>query len=225
MARLNLSIEKQTGQKNENLGKLILFCEGHTEKNYFNYFATIIKDNPNKYSHIKIELIPAEGNAKRVLNFANEYLSDDNNAKTYSLYEKYLIFDCDAPLEITQVILEMRRSNAYILLPTNLLFETWLLMHFEEVGSRLKKAETYKRLEEALGISNYDAEKASEGIIRKIIDNGDSVKMAISNAKRLEQMYKNKNFMIEKDIENMNPFTAVHTLVEHILGEMQRVKS
>lgn len=166
MARLNPFIEKEIKQRNGYLGKVILFCEGHIEKNYFNYFAEIINNN-QKYSYIKIIPILAEGNAQRVLNFANEFLSDDNNNKKYSLYQKYLIFDCDDPEDIIRVILDMRQSNTYILLPTNLLFEIWLLMHFEEVNMRLNKKRIYDNLAKALGINDYgDAEKASEGIMR-----------------------------------------------------------
>ncbi|HEX3046889.1 MAG TPA: RloB family protein [Bacillota bacterium] len=226
MARLDPTTPRKPKQGEQYLGKVILFCEGHTENNYFDHFATIINNNQNKYSHIEVVPILADGNARRVLNFANEYMSDENHAKKYSMYYKYLIFDCDDPDDISQVIFDMRRANSYTLMPTNLVFETWLLMHFEDISSPLTKSKTYQNLADALGIGYYgDKEKASEGIIRKIIGNGDSVRMAIINAKRLDQIYQDKNYTIEKDIKEMNPYTALHILVENIFIELQRADS
>ena len=46
-----------------------------------------------------------------------------------------MIFDCDAPSDIQDVITEMTKSeNEYILDYSNLLFETWLVMHFKEIN-------------------------------------------------------------------------------------------
>lgn len=103
----------------------MLFCEGQTEVIYFEYFAEIIQKNRNKYVHLDIESIPANGNAKQVLNFAESFLLDKVNMQKYSLYEKNLVFDCDAPREIEKVLRDMLAStNDYTLSLTNLLFET-----------------------------------------------------------------------------------------------------
>jgi len=146
MAKLNPFLERPTGTMRGNLGKVLLFCEGHTEKNYFNHFATIVNNNRNKYSHMEIVPLLAGGNARRVLNYADEYLADDHVAKKFSLYEKYLVFDCDDPTDIQQVIVEMQKSKIYILLLSNFVFEIWLLMHFENVEASLTKAKTYGNL-------------------------------------------------------------------------------
>lgn len=223
MARLNPLVRRAEGTKNQFLGKLIIFCEGKTEYNYFNHFARIINGNRNnKYSHIRIEPINTEGNSRHVLNYAESFFEEGSNSSYYSTYEKYLVFDCDAPVDIQTVINEMRSAqNPYELLLTNILFETWLLMHFEVVESRLSKFQTYRRIIDALRVDKYKSrEKASEGIIRKAIGNGDNVKFAIQNAKKLEKKYKEENLKIDNNIVNMNPFTLVHTLVEKILLEI-----
>jgi hypothetical protein len=223
MARLNPFIERQTNTRERNLGKVLLFCEGHTEKNYFDYFATIVNSNKNKYSHMEIVPLLASGNARRVLNYAEDYLADDTNSKKYSLFEKFLVFDCDDPTDIQLVILDMQKSDTFTLLLTNFVFEIWLLMHFENVESTITKAKTYGKLATALGLEFYgDSEKASEGIIRKIIGNGDDLRRAIRNAQELEQKYKERNLCIEKNIQEMNPYTSVHTIMEQILIEMMR---
>lgn len=222
MARLNPNLKRTVGTKKQYLGKIILFCEGKTEYNYFDYFAKIIDGNKIKYSHIEIEFVPAHGNARTVLNTANDFLQQGNNASKYSTYEKYLIFDCDDPSDIQAVINDMNESeHSFILLLTNLLFETWLLMHFEIVDKQLKKSEVIKRLREALEITRYTSkQKASPGIIRKIIGNGESVRNAIDNAKNLEKKYIKADYKIEEQIGKMNPYTTVHKLVEKILMEI-----
>lgn len=227
MARLKPFIERKTGFKESNLGKVILFCEGRTEENYFKHFAAIIRKNKNKYARIEIIPIYSGGNAQRVLDYAEDFFINDDNLRRFGLYEKYLVFDCDAPQDIQQVIQNMLLSdNDYQLLPSNLLFETWLLMHFELFSEPLSKVSTYKRLARALSLEYYgDAEKVSEGIIRQIIGNGDSLRMAINNALELEKTYAARNLTIENNIREMNPYTAVHKLMEMILAEMQKAES
>lgn len=224
MARLKPFIDRQAGFREANLGKVIVFCEGCTEENYFKYFSDIIGRNQNKYTQMEIVAIRAGGNAQRVLNFANEFWNDDKNLRTFGLYDKYLVFDCDSPEDIQKVIQEMLSSDYdYTLLASNLLFETWLLMHLEIVNERRSKATTYTCLAIALGLEFYgDAEKASPGIIRQIIGNGDNLRVAIDNARDLEQRYKDRDLTIDKNLQDMNPYTTVHRLMELILAEMQR---
>lgn len=222
MARLNPFIERVVETQTSNLGKILIFCEGDTEKNYFDHFAQIIRNNKNKFSHIDIVLLQSSGNAIRVLKHAEEVLSTDEMAAYYGLYEKYLVFDCDAPDDIQEAILDMKQSpNDYLLLPTNLLFETWLLMHFERLHEPLKKKETYTRMALVLGLDQYDnAAKSSKGIIRQIVGNGDGLKMAIENAKALDEQYSAKCFSIESNIKDMNPYSAVYKLMERVLLEI-----
>ncbi len=128
MGRTMLSPQRLSEIKKINIGHIIIFCEGKTEKYYFDYFAKIIKKN--KYTDIEVVLETANGNAQSVLNYANKFMSDESNNQKYSTYGKYLAFDCDAPPDIQAVI---SSADEYELLISNHLFETWLLMHFEDV--------------------------------------------------------------------------------------------
>ena len=105
MARTRLSPSRQANIKNANIGKIILFCEGETEKNYFEYFADIL--TKNKYNNIQVVVETASGNASRVLNAADEYLKNEVNLRKYANYKKYLVFDCDAPPNVQRVINKM----------------------------------------------------------------------------------------------------------------------
>lgn len=223
VARLRPNMKREVGVRKQYIGKIVLFCEGTTEYNYFNHFAKIINCNDsNKYTHIKMELMKADGNAKTVFNYAESFLYEEENSSKYNIYEKYLVFDCDDPPEIQEVINEMMNSkNEYGLLLTNYLFELWMLMHFEIVDEPLRKSMIYKRLCDKLGIETYKSkQKSSEGIIRQMIGDGQNVKNAIKNAKILEKMYDGKGLNIRTDIHKMNPFTSVHKLVEKILLEI-----
>ena len=155
----------------------------------------------------------AGGNAQAVLNFANEYMLEEENNRAFSTYGKYLAYDCDAPANIQNVILN---STDYELLISNLLFETWLLMHYEEVDTKLTKRQTYRKLSDYL---RNPYKKGRRGVTREIIQNGD-IEKAIDNARRLEERYKEEEQSVLSGIMEMNPYTSIYTLVEQFMAEI-----
>lgn len=198
-----------------NIGKMIIFCEGMTEKYYLDYFINII--SKNKYTDVRVETESADGNAKTVFKFAEDFLEQEENNRKYANYKKSLIFDCDAPKNIHKVIEEMLASDrGYALLASNYLFEVWLLMHFEIVDKKLSKKKTYERLSAHL-VNGYD--KANPGIIREIIQNG-SVEEAARNAAELAKRYKADGKSIKVDIVEMNPYTNVYELIEQFMAQI-----
>ncbi len=206
----NRSIES----KYINLGKIIIFCEGLTEKYYLDYFSNIICKKPNKYNEVEILTETACGNAQAVLNYANDFLSKDDNNSKYSDYEKYLVFDCDAPNNIQDVIINASsNTNNYKLLISNYFFETWLLMHFENIDGKLSKRKTAERL--TYNLDNC-YEKANEGIIREIINNGD-VEKAIDFSKQISEKYSSLGYSYLSSIKKMNPFSNLYLLIEEFL--------
>ena len=214
MARLQLSQQRVTAAKKLNIGKVILFCEGNTEKYYFDYFAQIINKNENKYNNVIIATEAANGNAQTVLNHSIDFLSIEANNRLFSNYGKYLVFDCDAPQDIASVITQAKaNTNNYHLLVSNHFFETWLLMHFEEVDEKLSKRKTYERLSSHL-TSQY--KKGQKGRTREIILNGD-VEKAIENARTLENQYIQLGKSIYDSIDDMNPYSNLYTLVEQLM--------
>lgn len=194
-----------------NIGRIIIFCEGKTEKYYFDYFSEIIKKN--KYTDVEIVLETANGNAQTVLSCANRFMSDEEHNRKFSTYGKYLAFDCDDPPDIQSVVLA---ATDYELLISNHLFETWLLMHFEDVEEKISKHEIYRRLSEHLHTS-YS--KGHKGKTREIVQNG-SVEKAIDSAKALEQRYANEGKSVFTSIKDMNPYTSVYKLIEQFMVEI-----
>ena len=214
MARLQLSQQRVTEAKKLNIGKVLLFCEGNTEKYYFDYFAQIINSNENKYNNVIITTEAANGNAQKVLNHSVDFLSQEENNRLFVNYGKYLVFDCDAPEDISSVITQASsHPNNYHLLVSNHIFETWLLMHFEDVEETLSKKETANRLSDHL---NAEYKKGRKGRTREIILNGD-VEKAIENARKLEKKYNQLGKTIYDSIDDMNPYSNVYTLVEQLM--------
>lgn len=215
MGKTILSPQRLVQTEKANIGYVIIFCEGKTEKFYFDYFAEIIKKN--KYTDIKVEIESANGNAQTVLNFANEFLENEENNRKYGLYDKYLAFDCDDPKDIQAVITASQpKARPYKLLLSNYLFETWLLMHFENVEVEIKKREIYRRLSFHL---NQRYSKAHKGKIREIIQNG-NIEKAIDNARAIDMSYSIKGKSIFSNIKEMNPYTNVYELIEQFLIEI-----
>lgn len=211
----------------ENVGKLLIFCEGHTEYNYLNYFKNYIDNNMRaKYSDITIKPINTEGNAMHVYNYAEDFLASGENAQRYLHYEKHLVFDCDAPKDIQNVIQLMEDSdNQYILDYSNLLFETWLVMHFQDLepGEQYDKRTIIRLIRDYLDVVRYTKKtKAAPGTIAKILGSNGSEKIraAIQNAKRLEQYWKTEGKEIHNHIAEMNPAAGIYILVERLLDEV-----
>lgn len=211
MGRTQLSPQRLSGTRKTNIGHIIIFCEGKTEKYYFSYFAEIIRKN--KYTDVEVVLETANGNARTVLNFAEKFMADEKHNQKFSTYGKYLAFDCDAPPDIQAVILE---TAGYELLISNPLFEIWLLMHFENVKEKLSKREIYQRLSRHL---YGDYTKGHKGKTREIVQNG-VIEKAIDNARDLEQQYDAEGKSIFTNMSDMNPFTNVYRLIEQFMAEI-----
>jgi hypothetical protein len=65
MGRTVLSSRRLSQTKKANIGRVIIFCEGKTEKYYLDYFSEII--NKNKYTDVIVEIETANGDARTVL--------------------------------------------------------------------------------------------------------------------------------------------------------------
>lgn len=215
LARTVLSNERQAAFKEEHLGRIIIYCEGQTEKQYFEYFASIIKKS--KFDDIQVVIENASGNASRVYKYAQWHLEEEANNRKYMNYKKYLVFDCDAPEHVQEIIQQASEScEQFVMLLSNAMFEVWLLMHFERVTLPLRKGELMSRLSTHL---HHEYNKASAGVVREILSNGD-VNLAIENATAICGEYENSGKHVTQNIFEMNPYTTVHLLVEQFVGRI-----
>lgn len=228
LGRLVNGERKIKNPKPENAGSLLIFCEGSTEYNYLSYFKAYLEHNLKAhYSNIVLEPINAEGNAMHVYNYAEEFLADDTNSSKYDLYEKHLVFDCDAPENIEEVLRLMSSSeNEYIIDYCNLLFETWLVMHFMILTPEMNtgKSKMYGAMRDFLDVDNYGStEKADVGTIKKLLsdDGNKRIRDAVENAKELERHWTEVGKAIPDKIKEMNPSVSVHILIERLLDEIE----
>lgn len=216
MSRLNICETRKINTIEPYLGKVIVFCEGQTEEAYIQYF--INKFENKRYFDVTVKNILIGGNSKAVYKHAKSFLANPSNNLRYGLdFKKYLIFDCDAPDNIEEVIKEIENNKQFDMLLTNSIFEVWLLMHFEKVVTSLSYNTIYARLKDYIG--NY-YNKGSYDDIRLIIEEG-SVDLAIKNSKELEEKYQKQNKAIPQDIKQMNPYSNVYQLIEQFVKRMR----
>lgn len=179
-----------------------------------------------KYSDIVIEPINTKGNAMHVFKYAEEFLLDEVNSSKYLHYEKHLMFDCDTPDDIQSVITLVKQSeNNYILDYSNLLSETWLVMHFQNLmpDGDVDKRSIIKLMREYLDVTRYtDKIKAEPGTIGKILgsNRNERIRAAIDNAKSLEKHWKQLGLDADKDIKKMNLAVDIYKLIERLLDEV-----
>lgn len=196
------------------LGKVLIFCEGHTEENYFSFFQKRIK---NKYDDIIIVMENVNANSQSVLNYAVRFMQNEDNHNSYYNYDKYLVFDCDAPDNILEVLDEAQGAEyGFHLLISSLLFEVWLLMHLEELEAKpINKIKIAQKLETQLRLppDSYEKHKNDPGLIASIIKEYRNVENAIMNAGKLRQYYSDHNIEIEAIISKHLPYCTVDELV------------
>ncbi|MDG0888939.1 RloB family protein [Paracholeplasma manati] len=219
---INLSQERKISHKKQFLGKVIIFCEGATEFNYFNYFKVKLDSKKNKYINLEIEPVDvAGGGAISIFNKVITFLENPDNHK-YQYHEKVIVFDLDDPIKqelMIKLLVEMSKSDyGFTLLYSYKSFEVWLLMHLMEVSLPMTKRQLNERIREQLNMARYV--KSSKGMISKILHDESNVINAIQNAEKLEKKYREDSLKIISSYKEMNPFTNVHKLVEEILENL-----
>ena len=228
LGRLVNGERKIVNPKPENAGSILIFCEGKTEYNYLNYFKRYLEAHQVEFSRIELEEpLNAEGNAMRVYKYAEDFLADEENRRKYELFEKHLVFDCDAPEDIEAVLKLMKSSeHDYIINYSNLLFETWLVMHFFILSPEEDNSQDviFEKMRNILDVVYYGSkEKASEGTIATILstDGNARIRQAIKNAESLKEYWEENAKNPFDDIKEMNPSVSVHMLVERLLDEIE----
>lgn len=120
----------------------------------------------------------------------------------------------------------MKKSeNGYILDYSNLLFETWLVMHYQNLkpeNDNSKRA-IMGLMRDCLGVAEYTTKmKAAAGTMGEILgSNGnEKIRAAIENAKLLEQHWKEQGKDMNNQIIEMNPSADIYKLIERLLDEI-----
>ncbi len=182
-----------------------LFCEGKTEKYYFEQFKA-----RERIREVGVEIMTSNktdpvGLIKNALAFkknrGRDFFKDD---------EIYCIFDRDQHKDshLSKAFI-LANKNKIKLIFSNPCFEYWILCHFEKYSIACQFNDIERKLKEHMG----EYEKADYDLYSKTSKN---ISRAIANAKSVAQIHQragNKNFTIKR-----NPSTNIYELIEYLFS-------
>jgi hypothetical protein len=175
--------------------KVLILCEGLTEKNYFN----AMKEDLGLPKTIAVNIIDCKGDVTDVL----------KNAKKEGFEKIFVVFDHDNFPKRGDVFKLASQKNAGVIF-SSICFETWYLLHFKNSTKAFtSEAELEKELKKCIGMENYEKNNFKHYSILK-----DNIATAKSNAE------KSRLIIIEnndgEEVFNLNPFTNVDELVIYL---------
>ena len=216
MARLNRAGRKKSRNVNTREvapARYLIITEGTvTEVNYFESIKSII-DNKFK-DRIKVESsqlvldIKGLGRGTRKL---VEYAIKRRSREDYS--EVWVVFDKDNFIDFDEAI-ELAHSVGINVAWSNVCFELWILLHFQDCSSDSVADEYSQKLDKHFKKLKYNGgkyEKDIKNIFELIKDN---TSRAIERSNKLMDDYKCSNI---KTYSKMNPGTKVQHLVGALL--------
>lgn len=185
--------------------KTIIFCEGETEKYYFDMLK-------KKYGSYSVNVWPVQAKVVKgqSLTLVKNAIKQINSKTNKTVFEKkYVVYDKDD--EDKQSILEaisLANKNDIITLYSNECFEYWILLHFKNKNGHLSRKKLYEELEKELDIPDYKSLKGEE-ISRFLVD---KIKTAHENALSLK--------LIKDPFKSVdsNPYTNIHHYIKDIFG-------
>lgn len=172
--------------------KVLILCEGLTEKNYFN----AMKEDLGLPKTIAVNVIDCKGDVTDVL----------KNAKKNGFEKIFVVFDHDNFPKRGDVFKLASQKNANIVF-SSICFESWYLFHFKNsTKAFVSEAELEKELKKCVGMEKYEKNDFKHYSILK-----DKLALAKSNAENVRLSVLENNYGVE--IFNLNPYTNVDELV------------
>jgi hypothetical protein len=180
--------------------KVLILCEGLTEKNYFN----AMKEDLGLPKTIAVNIIDCKGDVTDVL----------KNAKKDGFEKIFVVFDHDNFSKRGDVFKLASQKNVDVIF-SSICFEIWYLLHFKNSTKAFtSEAELEKELKKCTGMENYEKNNFKHYSILK-----DKITVAKSNAKKSRLTVVQNNDGVE--VFNLNPFTNVDELVIYLENQKQ----
>jgi hypothetical protein len=180
--------------------KVLILCEGLTEKNYFN----ALKEDLGLPKTIAVNIIDCKGDVTDVL----------KNAKKDGFEKIFVVFDHDNFSKRGDVFKLASQKNVDVIF-SSICFEIWYLLHFKNSTKAFtSEAELEKELKKCTGMENYEKNNFKHYSILK-----DKITVAKSNAKKSRLTVVQNNDGVE--VFNLNPFTNVDELVIYLENQKQ----
>lgn len=177
--------------------KVLILCEGLTEKNYFN----AMKEDFRLPKTIGVEVF--QSNKVDCKGVVEEAIK---KAKREGFQEIFVVFDHDNQAkrdEAFKLALEKKIKVIF----SSVCFESWFLFHFKNSTKAFASEEVLeKELKKCTGMENYEKNDFKHYSILK-----DKLNIAKSNAENIRSSVIENNYGVA--IFNLNPYTNVDELV------------
>ncbi|TYW05592.1 RloB domain-containing protein [Listeria monocytogenes] len=175
-------------------------CEGETEKNYLKHLR-------QKYSrrNVEVKTVTGSGQAYELVEYTIKTINNRGKAFKKSIKKTYVVFDKDE-IEATKIqkAFKLASKNDINICFSNINFDLWLLLHFQELQKErvIEVKKLNDNLAEVLNIANWCEHKASPKICEKLTD-------------KIQQAFNNWEKIKENNKEN-NPYTDVPKMLQEI---------
>jgi hypothetical protein len=181
--------------------KILILCEGLTEKNYF----TAMKEDLRLPKTIGIAIFQSHKvDCKGIVEEAIK------KAKREGFQEIFVVFDHDNQSRREEAFQLASYKNIKIIF-SSICFELWYLFHFKEKSTKAFASESVleKELKKCTGMEKYQKNDFKHYSILK-----DKLNFALSNAKKVRESVLECNF--GELVCNLNPYTNVDELVHFL---------
>lgn len=192
--------------KGKKLNKQILiYCEGTTEKNYFD----ILSRRFNQSNNVTVKAKDSGLSHQSLL----EYAKGDFNSKKKSERELIalvvIIFDRDdVQLSDIKKAITGAKKEGILVGFSNISFEIWLLSHFEKVNFVYTRKQLNEKLAELLDVEDYSNQKANKEMLLQLED---YVQTAIAHTEDFPPL--------SEEVCNRCPYTNLGEIVLRIYGD------
>lgn len=178
--------------------KVLILCEGLTEKNYFN----AMKEDFRLPKTISVDILQSNKvDCRGVVEEAIKKAKREGSQKTF------VVFDHDNQPNREEAF-KLASNKKFKVIFSSICFEVWYLYHFKEKSTKAfsSEAELEKELKKCVGMEKYEKNDFKHYSILK-----DKLASAKSNAENVRLSVVENNYGVE--IFNLNPYTNVDELV------------
>jgi len=208
--RKNTRVERESAKKKMLSEKWLFVCEGScTEPNYI---ESLIRFANAKTESTKL-FYRIEGNGRNTISLVksvDDLLSEIESFKIKSdipYGQVFVLFDKDSFGEDNfDNAIRMASARGYLPIWSNECFELWFILHYEYLNADTGRKSYFKKLNEHLGVINYEDEKAID--VFSIIHSRKRIMDALRNAEKL-----NETFCHEPSYSKRVPCTQMFVLI------------
>ena len=185
--------------------KVLILCEGLTEKNYFN----ALKEDLGLPKTIAVNVF--QSNKVDCKGVVEEAIK---KAKREGFQEIFVVFDHDNQAKRNEAFNLARDKNIKVVF-SSICFELWFLFHYKNSTKAFAtEAELERELKKCIGMESYEKNNFKHYSILK-----DKITTAKSNAEKIRSSVIDNNEGVE--VFNLNPFTNVDKLVIYLESQKQ----